>query len=387
MSTNEFQSKTDQAVEEFSIKLFNYCDGHMGFDTPGKAADPSLAQRNELQLGNLTDQELAHEINILNGFLREERELYQRGTYFYRLLDAAEQRIKHLSGRLARMGKDVVGNTDEALLIGSLPEKRDWIAQISDDGTVITSDPKVKELMQEEDTLNHTYQNAEIELADIGPVPDHIQDKLDRGREEYLATGGLGEILQDSNLNPTINEFDIDGLANVVRDRLVDDLHEHTRNGVFGGVIQGGDPSKHSLAHHKRVFEFLPTDGTSNELTSVYGLPAMVLPNSGSVMICNNFPRTLKEINDTLTKQANTFVKLQYLVDCVGRHMDLPESCTLRELADGVLKAYPSIPDRLVLDCYMVGNPGAVYLSSENLEKLVQKWTELHEVIYEARRG
>lgn len=67
--------------------------------------------------------------------------------------------------------------------------------------------------------------------------------------------------------------------------------------------------------------------------------------------------------------------------------MDLPESCTLRELADGVLKAYPSIPDRLVLDCYMVGNPGAVYLSSENLEKLVQKWTELHEVIYEARRG
>lgn len=122
-------------------------------------------------------------------------------------------------------------------------------------------------------------------------------------------------------------------------------------------------------------------------LTEVYGFPAMLSPTSGDVMVSNNLPRTLKEVNDTLTKQADTFTKLQNLVDCVGRYMDLPESSTLRELADVILKAYPGISDRLVLDCYEVGNPGAIYLSSENLEKLVQKWTELHEVIYEARRG
>lgn len=190
-----------------------------------------------------------------------------------------------------------------------------------------------------------TDDNRTIGGVNPDQIPDHIQGKLDRGRKEYLAKG------------------------------------------CYGGVIQGGDPSKHSLAHHKRVFEFLPTDGTSNELTTAYGVPAMVSPVSGSVMICNNFPRTLKEVNDTLTKQADTFTKLQNLVDCVARYMDLPESCTLRELADVILKAYPSIPDRLVLDCYMVGNPGVVYLSSEHLEKLVQKWTELHEAIYEARRG
>lgn len=103
-----FQSKADIAVQEFAASLFTYTDGHNGFDSLEKAADPSLATRRELELGHMDDATLAHEIDKLNGYLREEREFYQRGMHFYRILEAAKQRIRHLSGRLKRAEGKVV---------------------------------------------------------------------------------------------------------------------------------------------------------------------------------------------------------------------------------------------------------------------------------------
>lgn len=127
--TSTFQSKADIAVQEFAALLFTYTDGHNGFDSLKKASDPSLAMRRELELGHMDDTTLAHEIDKLNGYLREEREFYQRGMYFYRILEAAKQRIQHLSGRLKRAEGKVV-------------------EQLT-----------VQELQRAEDTLNGSYQH------------------------------------------------------------------------------------------------------------------------------------------------------------------------------------------------------------------------------------
>lgn len=127
--TGTFQSKADIAVQEFGDTLFSYTDGHSGFDSLEKAADPSLATRCELELGHMDDATLAREINTLNGYLREEREFYHRGMHFYRILEAAQQRIRHLSGRLKRAEGKVVEQPVESF--ASSTEESPMAAKLS----------------------------------------------------------------------------------------------------------------------------------------------------------------------------------------------------------------------------------------------------------------
>lgn len=106
--TRTFQSKADQAMAEFEENLFKPGQLFAGFDNLAKAMDPSLCERRELALGGLDDKELAGEISLLNSYLREERQMYERDTHFHNILEAARQRILHLSGMIQRMGKEVV---------------------------------------------------------------------------------------------------------------------------------------------------------------------------------------------------------------------------------------------------------------------------------------
>ena len=106
--TRTFQSKADQAMAEFEENLFKQGQLFTGFDNLAKASDPSLCERRELALGGLDDKELASEISMLNSYLREERQMYERDTHFYNILEAAKQRIQHLSGRLKRAEGKVV---------------------------------------------------------------------------------------------------------------------------------------------------------------------------------------------------------------------------------------------------------------------------------------
>lgn len=211
---NEFQSKADQAVEEFGAKLFTYVQGHEGFDSLAKASDPSLADRRELQLGNLTDQQLAHELNTLNGYLREEREFYQRGMYFYRLLDAAEQRIKHLSGRLARMGKEVV----------DVPTKESWMVEHESFASCTQESPmaaKFDALVREESTQTLAgppggmafipADGAPIETAAVEvEVPKEFLDRYPRMIEfrgrRGLATANSGSVMMSASFDRSYGE-------------------------------------------------------------------------------------------------------------------------------------------------------------------------------------
>jgi hypothetical protein len=110
---NEYESKLDQALAEYRSKLFGGGDLFTGFNSPAKAADPSLCARNELNLGQMSDDELARELNKLNDFLREEEQLYTRDTYFYNLLSAAAMRIQWLSGNYTNEPLRVPGSMDK----------------------------------------------------------------------------------------------------------------------------------------------------------------------------------------------------------------------------------------------------------------------------------
>jgi len=110
---NEYESKLDQALAEYRSKLFGGGDLFTGFDSPAKAADPSLCARHELNLGQMPDDELARELNKLNDFLREEEQLYTRDTYFYNLLSAAAMRIQWLSGNYNNTPLRALGSMDK----------------------------------------------------------------------------------------------------------------------------------------------------------------------------------------------------------------------------------------------------------------------------------
>lgn len=110
---NEFESKLDQALAEYRSKLFGGGDLFTGFNSPAKAADPSLCTRQELNLGHMSNVELARELNKLNDFLREEEQLYTRDTYFYNLLSAAAMRIQWLAGNYTNEPLRVPGSMDK----------------------------------------------------------------------------------------------------------------------------------------------------------------------------------------------------------------------------------------------------------------------------------
>ena len=110
---NEFENKLDQALAEYRSKLFGGGDLFTGFNSPAKAADPSLCTRQELNLGHMSDADLARELNKLNDFLREEEQLYTRDTYFYNLLSAAAMRIQWLTGNYTNEPLRVPGSMDK----------------------------------------------------------------------------------------------------------------------------------------------------------------------------------------------------------------------------------------------------------------------------------
>lgn len=102
---NVYQGKEEVEDQEFSERAFVLQQNSVGFNTPAKAKDPSLAQRQELSLGNLTDQELVKELHKLERYLRADLELFQTNTYLHHLLIAAQHRIQYLSGTLDKREK------------------------------------------------------------------------------------------------------------------------------------------------------------------------------------------------------------------------------------------------------------------------------------------
>lgn len=133
-----FQSAGDSAIEMFERKLRGpSIYGHCGFDSHAKAMDPSLAEREELNLGYMSDRELAAEIATLNDYLREERGMYERGMHFFNILDGAQQRIRHLSKRLERaLGKEVFDAEANVQMVGRL-KKLDGQGEFVDKGVEV----------------------------------------------------------------------------------------------------------------------------------------------------------------------------------------------------------------------------------------------------------
>lgn len=327
MSTNEFQSKADQAVEEFGVKLFNYCAGFNGFDKVAKAFDPSLAQRHELQLGNLTDQELAHEIGTLNGFLREERELYQRDTYFYRLLDAAEQRIKHLSGRLARMGKDVVGDMDGDMLTGCLPEKRDWVAQVCDKGQVLSDDPQVAALMREESTQT---------LA--GP-PGHI---------EFIPADGAPIVSIPAEAE------------------LLWQLPKDTQTVIDSLTVT--PEAKELVDKYPRMIEFR-------------GRRGLAIGNNRSIMMSASFDRSYGEVRRATMRKSELMGRILTQFIRVALAVGIYDNNLMEDLALAIYRKHPNVSHKLVEACLEVGNPFWHTVKQSELDELLAQLQDLVAVV------
>jgi len=326
MST-EFQSKADQAVADFGAQLFTYVQGHEGFDSLAKASDPSLADRRELQLGNLTDQELAHELNTLNGYLREEREFYQRGMYFYRLLDAAEQRIKHLSGRLARMGKDVVGDMDGDMLTresfaaceqlipmagkfdtvvrGRIPDARDWVAQVCDKGQVLSDDPQVAALMCEESTQT---------LA--GPP----------GGMEFIPADGAP----------------IEVAAAVEAKEFID--------------------------KYPRMIEFR-------------GRRGLAIGNNRSIMMSASFDRSYGEVRRATMRKSELMGRILTQFTRVAFAVGIHDNDLMEDMAVSIFRKHPNVSHKLVEACLEVGNPFWHTVKQSELEELLGNLQDLVTVV------
>jgi len=329
MSTNEFQSKADQAIADFGAKLFTYVQGHEGFDSLAKASDPSLADRRELQLGNLTDQQLAHELNTLNGYLREEREFYQRGMYFYRLLDAAEQRIKHLSGRLARMGKDVVGDMDgdmlthesfaaceqlspmaekfDAVVRAGIPDKRDWVAQVCDKGQVLSDDPQVAALMREESTQT---------LA--GPP----------GGMEFIPADGAP---------------------------------------IETAPVEAEVPQAF-LDRYPRMIE-------------IHGCRGLATANGSSVMMSTSFDLSYGEVRRATMRKSELMGRILTQFTRVAFAVGIHDNDLMEDMAMAIFRKHPNVSHKLVEACLDVGNPFWHTVKQSELEELLGKLQDLVTVV------
>lgn len=121
MNDNQvFQSKEETVLEDLSQRLYQPGVEWNGFDRLEKAANPALASRRELHMGHLSDEELAHELALLDEYLRNERELYPRRSLFHSLMDGAVQRIRHLSGRLATAEAKPVEEQTNKQFVGRL---------------------------------------------------------------------------------------------------------------------------------------------------------------------------------------------------------------------------------------------------------------------------
>ena len=137
-----FQSSVEQQLEDYATNLFRPDELFTGFRTPAKAADVSLCTLDELNLGYMGHEELARALDQLNDYLREEAELYERGTRFYNLLNSAAMRIRWLA---RREPKETFNSSSEETPVAVLLERA---------------------LAASEDTLNQTYQHR-MELIDL----------------------------------------------------------------------------------------------------------------------------------------------------------------------------------------------------------------------------
>ena len=97
-----------EKIEYFEDKLHSEHHVHTGFASIAKAADNSLCEREELALGDMSDNDLAKEVLKLQEYLQ-----LPSGIYYGELLKAIVHRLRFLSGRLRHYeGKEVFDMED-----------------------------------------------------------------------------------------------------------------------------------------------------------------------------------------------------------------------------------------------------------------------------------
>lgn len=313
-----FQSAGETAVEMFAAKLQRPSTyGHHGFNDMNKAMDPSLAEREELNLGYMSDKELAAEIDTLNGYLREEREMYERGSHFFNILDGAQQRIRHLSKRLERaLGKEVFDPEANVQIVGRLKspmeQSFDELLAHSDE-----RDVKWEDLVSPAAFI--CADGAGIEQAPSFKVSDAIGSDF-VGDHQY-ATVTLDSPTQAAGPNPG-DEVDIQGVS-----------------------------------------------------------PGNAILGNGSVMVSRGFGVTWCDLSKNMRDRAEMFTRINVLVDRLCFHMGVMRSDKLSVLVNKIIKAHPDLEDDVVLHCFEVANPGFLGASHETLTKAYTNWLNLVEIV------
>lgn len=375
-----FQSKADIAVQEFAALLFTYTDGHNGFDSLEKASDPSLAMRRELELGYMDDTTLAHEIDKLNGYLREEREFYQRGMHFYRILEAAKQRIQHLSGRLKRAEGKVVEQPVEsfaactqkspmATKFDAICQEKGNVNQFKEgdvcnrprDGKTDRPDtpppkptpeapgkePTAQDLQRAEDTLNGTYQH-DTQVLKVGKFT--ITD-------DHGGGGRAVEVHPDDTPSKSAWE-------------LADDI-----KGPAEFIPADGAPIAQAPDVPKEFTDKFP------KVVELHGRIGVIGSHTSSVLMSAAFGRKHGDVRRELMAKGDTVTRILTQFNRVAWAIGILDGDSMEDMVVKILRKYPDISSNLVLGCIEVGNPFWKTMSQKELEELLGKFHELVAIV------
>lgn len=314
-----YQSSLEQRVAEYRANLFQGGELFTGFRSPAKAADVTLCQLDELNMGHLTHVELAHEIDLLNDFLREEEGLYTRDTRFYNLLSSAAMRIRWLAAET--FGSSTVESP--------MAERFNQIV----DGT--------------EDTLNNTYTHN-VKVFREGDVRNRKRDG--QTPRPDLPPPPIPKLSHSEPHKDTWTVADLEGDDGPV---------------LF---IPGDNPTvEHTHTDPKR-FE-------RNGLIGVTGGKIIGVLTSAS------FGHTFGETRRALMAKGTVFGRILTLINRVAGRMEVYDSSSMEDLAIKILRKHPEVSPLLVTACLEVGNPFWQYMSQQQLDEVLGKLRELVKIV------
>lgn len=372
MEKSFYQSTQDQAIEEFEKRLLSpSLIPHAGFDSYIKAMNPSLAELTELNLGYLDDKELAAEIDTLNSFLREEREMYDRSSHFYNILDAAQQRIRHLSGRLARAeGREVFAQQENTQILGRLhlpvPQDQGYSTRRS---LIDTSHVTLN------DVLTHPgggtplpFGEAPMErpwdlLGNDGDVTPPTVTRPWDGRGGFAASGMEVRVPPRESFVSSTEPTDVASKLNAA-----------VSSASF--IPADGAPIE-TVA----VGETLGRDFQGDHEYAVINLPEVVKLETPSGTIASaGFGVTWSDFSKQVNLHASVLTRIGVLVDRLCFKLGVQRDEKMSALANKILR-YPEVSNQLLLKCFEAANPDMLGASTESLNQLYRDWLELVDVV------
>jgi hypothetical protein len=100
-----------------------------------------------------------------------------------------------------------------------------------------------------------------------------------------------------------------------------------------------------------------------------------------SFMEAVGFRRTLKEVRKSFEDRSMVLSRISLMVNRVAYCVGILDQNDMAHLGAEILKKFPKLPGKLIVDCFEVANPATLGLTQEGLEKLLENWKTLTAVI------